>query len=127
MRVSILVAVCALTTSCAFDLVRVKQIPTALESARASQPALTLEEHVRVALGTGYSRVLKQGTTWKHVGTITEGEVYRTDDQVLTVEASNIYEAYIVVLDGRLVGFYLPVEKAFSPIRRSRELPLRKT
>jgi hypothetical protein len=37
--------------------------------------------------------------------------VYATRDRVLTVEASNVHEAYIVVSNGKLVGFFLPVEK----------------
>ncbi|HVN97529.1 MAG TPA: hypothetical protein VMT62_13960 [Syntrophorhabdaceae bacterium] len=47
------------------------------------------------------------------VGTVSEGEVYKSKDQVLTVECSNIHEAYLVVSQGSLVGFYLPVEKGF--------------
>jgi len=45
-----------------------------------------------------------------------QGVVYKSKDQVLTVEASNIYEANIVVLSNKLVGFYLPVEHTFSPL-----------
>jgi hypothetical protein len=47
---------------------------------------------------------------------VAEGVVYRSRDQTLTVECSNVFEAYLVVAGQRLVGFYLPVEKGFSPL-----------
>ena len=75
-----------------------------------------LQQEVKVRLPTGYSRVLKKGTKWDLVGTISHGDVYKTKDQVLTVEASNTHEAYIVVSSGKLVGSYLPVERSFSPL-----------
>ena len=103
--------------SCAFDVVSVKQVPTNLEETAASRSSFELGEEVQLELPAGYDRVLRKGTQWHFVGMIPQGEVYRTKDQVLTVEASNIHEAYIVVSSGRLVGFYLPVERSFSPLR----------
>ena len=57
--------------------------------------------------------MLQQGSTWRAVGTIAEGTVYQPIGTVLTAEASNVHEAYIVVADGKWVGFWLPVESAF--------------
>jgi len=111
-----------LLSSCAFDLVHVKQIPTQIESTHLSKRPFKLEKEVNVSLGTGYSRKLKQGTKWNYVGTISYGDVYKTNDQILTVEGSNIYEAYIVVSSGKLVGFYLPVEQSYSPLSDSKDL-----
>jgi hypothetical protein len=51
-----------------------------------------------------------------------QGNVYRTRDQVVTVEGSHIHEAYIVVTERSLVGFYLPVERTFSPVTPSQTL-----
>ncbi len=56
---------------------------------------------------------------------MSQGDVYKTRDQVLTVEASNVQEAYIVVESGRLVGFYMPVERTFSPFNGRPELPMK--
>jgi hypothetical protein len=84
-----------------------------------------LEKEEKIDLGTGYSRVIKDGTKWDYVGTIENGDVYNTKDQVLTVEASNIHEAYIVISSGKLIGFYLPVEKTFSPLSEFRELKIK--
>jgi len=115
-----------LLSSCAFDVVHVKQIPTKIDSSHLTKAPFKLEKDVKVSLGTGYSRKLKKGTRWNYVGTIPYGDVYKTNDQILTVEASNIYEAYIVVSSGKLVGFYLPVEHSFFPINDSKELKMSK-
>jgi len=74
---------------------------------------------VKVALSTGYSTRLRANTRWELVGTLTQGEVYRTKDQIVAVEGAHIHEAYIVVKQGALVGFYLPVERTFSPVTPS--------
>ena len=115
-----------LLNGCAFDLVHVKQIPTQIESAQLSKSSFELEKEVNVSLGSGYSRKLKKGTKWDNVGNISYGDVFKTNDQILTVEASNIYEAYIVVSSDKLVGFYLPVEQSFSPLSNPKELKIRK-
>jgi hypothetical protein len=111
--------------SCAFDLVHVKQLPTKLDTTQLPKSSLILEKEEKIDLGTGYSRVIKDGTKWDYVGTIENGDVYNTKDQVLTVEASNIHEAYIVISSGKLIGFYLPVEKTFSPLSEFRELKIK--
>ncbi|MDH4232350.1 MAG: hypothetical protein OEW04_10025 [Nitrospirota bacterium] len=106
----------ALLHSCAFDVVRVTQIPTKLDSLALTKSSFELDKEVTVNLDTGYSRVLKKGTRWACVGAIPEGDVYKTKDQILTIEGSNIHEAYIVLKSQDLVGFYLPVERTFSPL-----------
>lgn len=55
---------------------------------------------------------------------IDQGEVYKTNDQILTIEASNIFEAYIVISSNKLFGFYLPVEDTFSPLEHPVELAI---
>jgi hypothetical protein len=110
------VCLASLLAACAFDVVHVTQKPATLASARPGASSFQLENETTVDLGTGFNRVLRAGTRWEPVGQIAEGDVYRTRDQVLTVEASHVYEAYIVVASGKLVGFYLPVEKTFSPL-----------
>jgi hypothetical protein len=101
---------------CAFDIVNVKQIPTQMNSAQLIKDSFMLANEVDVSLDTTYSSKLKSGTVWNFVGTISEGDVFKTKDQILTIEGSNIFEAYIVVLANKLIGFYLPVENTFSPI-----------
>ena len=83
-----------------------------------------LVKDVEVSLGTGYSRQLKSGTKWDYVGTVEQGDVFKTNDQILTVEGSNIFEAYIVLSGDNIVGFYLPVEKSYSPLATPQKLQI---
>lgn len=118
---------CALIFSlgaCAFDLVHIDKQDRHIETQDPSLTAFRLDDDVTVALGSGYRRTLRHDTKWTYVGTLPEGDVFKTNDQILTVEASNVYEAYIVVSSGRLLGFYLPVERAYSPLPKPRDLPL---
>lgn len=120
--------VAALLGACAFDVIHVDQRPAQFESASASGRPFELAADVDVDIGFGYHRILKKGTTWRSLGRLPQGDVYTTSDQVLTVEASNIQEAYIVIESRKLVGFYLPVEKTFSPLGQrvdlaTKELP----
>lgn len=120
----LLLACCAaLLAGCPFDVIRVEQTPVTLVSAPSPKPSFVLEQDVPIRLGFGYNRVLRKGTRWTYVGTIANGDVYKTTDQVLTVEASNIHEAYIVLEDRKLVGFYLPVEKTYTRAVESKNLP----
>jgi hypothetical protein len=94
----------------------VRRRPTQLTSI-APQPAETIEvsRDVSVSVGVGYERVISRGSTWTRVGRVPEGDVYQPVDRVFTVEGAHVHEAYLVLADDRIVGFYLPVERAFSP------------
>jgi hypothetical protein len=61
---------------------------------------------------------------WHPAGALPQGGVFKTQDQVLTVEGSNIHEAYIVVKEARLVGFYLPANGTYSPLEQPVDLQL---
>ena len=110
---------------CAFDLMHVKQLPAQIDTSQNKLDSFMLEKEETVDLGTGYTRVLKAGTKWDYVGKIQNGDVFKTKDQVLTVEASNIHEAYIVVASEKVVGFYLPVERTFSPLSNPKTLKVK--
>jgi len=118
---SLLVLLLQLGTGCAFDVWHVKQTPAAFSPASDS-PSFLLARETKVHLGSGFATVLKANTTWNQVGVTESGKVYSTKDQVVKVEASNIYEAYLVVSNNCLAGFYLPVDKTVVPL--SRPLPL---
>lgn len=98
---------------CAFDVSHVNRVPAVLEPASDSRAGWMLQDDVTAYLGTGFPTRLRKATRWSKVGQIAQGDVFRTRDQVVTVEASNIYEAMAVLNDGTLVGFYLPVEHSF--------------
>jgi hypothetical protein len=113
---------------CAFDVMSVKQIPAQLETGAVGRSSFELGKDASVSPAGGFSRTLRQGTHWTFVGSIKQGDAYKTSDQVLTVEASNIQEAYIVVdATNKLVGFYIPVEKTFAPASQPVGLDVRPT
>ena len=113
--------------ACAFDVMRVELIPAQLKSDVSCGKEFVLTEDIKVSVGSGYTRTLKKGTRWNCVGKISQGVVYKTKDQVLTIEASNVYEANIVVSDQKLVGYFLPVEDSFSPLDKPEILIMEKT
>ncbi len=99
---------------CAFDVIRIQQVPATLEAATRPAPEWTLSQDVNVRLHEGFAALLKSGTTWHAIGRIPQGDVYRTSDQIVTVEASNVYEAALVLNADVIVGFYLIVEHTFT-------------
>lgn len=112
-------------SGCAFDLAHVRYLPSQCEPVSNQNRAFVFVDDVRVTQAPcGYSRTLRQKTRWELIGTIPEGEVFRSKDQILTVECSNVFEAYIVVSENRLMGFYLPVEKGFVSISDPIQLPI---
>lgn len=117
---SLSIVLVALLLGCAPAVI---QVPTSAMTPLDGKH-MRLSEMVEVGLSTGYATVLKPQTTWHLVGRVDQGEIYKTRDQVVTVEGSHIHEAYLVVRDGHLVGFYLPVEQTFSPLSEKVLLPL---
>ena len=65
---------------------------------------------------SGYRNLIKQGSKWRFVGRTPHGDVFRPVDGVFTVNGANVHEAYLVMAEGYLVGFYLPGEGAFSSL-----------
>lgn len=109
----------ALTLSClSACALPVKQVKTAEPMVPATGRSFELSAEAECSISTGYDRVLRAGTRWNLFGTLREGEVYRSPDQVLTVEGYNVHEAYLIVKDATLVGFYLPVEQTITPVSK---------
>lgn len=101
-------------TACA----AVRHSPARLQPPTLSgQPATrVLARETRITLDTGYTRALKAGGRWRAAGTVDQGDVYRPVGDVFTLEGAHIHEAWLVVRDGVLVGFYLPAEHGYSPL-----------
>jgi hypothetical protein len=94
--------------------------PVELSYAGSDQQVLKkLAKPVEVRFDTGYSRSLKAGSQWMQIGRIPQGDVYKPYKDVFTVEGSHIHEAYLVVSNDKLIGFYLPYEKGFSSLQQS--------
>ncbi len=101
-------------TACA----AVQHSPVRLQPlAMSAQPApRVLAQETRLTLDTGYTRTLKAGGRWRAAGAVDQGDVYRPVGDVFTLEGAHIHEAWLVVRDGVLVGFYLPAEHGYSPL-----------
>jgi hypothetical protein len=106
-----------LAAGCASEVTR--QTIEAPASAPEAGKRFTLSQPASFRLDSGYSRTVAANTEFAGVGRIGQGLVFRPVDTVLTVEGKHMHEAYAVVRDGTLVGFYLPVEKAFSPLSQT--------
>ena len=112
-RIAVFAVIAGITGGCASEIVRSDAI---LSPIVASNPrTLQIAEEAVVSSSSGYQRVLPAGSIWELRGTIPQGSVYRRVNDVFTVEGAHIHEAYLVISDDRLVGYYLPVERAFSP------------
>jgi hypothetical protein len=102
-------AVAMLLSGCAAEIVRE---PAELGSGPST--SIQIKRLATVVLPTGYQRSLLTGSRWQRIGTIRQGSVFRPVDTVFTIEGANTHEAYIVVRETQLVGFYLPGERAYS-------------
>ena len=71
---------------------------------------------VHIQLPTRYKRELAAGSRWRLVGRVPQGDVYRPVDTVFMIEGEQVHEAYLVVADHQLVGFYLPAETRYSAL-----------
>lgn len=45
-----------------------------------------------------------------------QGDVYRPVGTIFTIEGRKVHEAYLVIRDRTLGGFYLPGEQNYSPL-----------
>jgi hypothetical protein len=88
------------------------------DAAMASPAPRALASQLQIDFDTGYSRTILAGSQWQRVGSIPQGMVYRPHLDVFTLEGAHIHEAYLVVDKDTLVGFYLPAERSFSPLKR---------
>lgn len=116
-----------LLAGCAFDVSHVRQQPAQFSAVTSIFREFALIQEVKVKLGTGFPTVLKAGTRWRQIGSVEQGDVFATKDQVVMVEASNNYEAQLVVAGICVKGFYLPVEKTFVAVSKSILLPVNQT
>lgn len=81
-----------------------------------------LGKSVKVPNWSGTGNSLFVGTRWDWVGEVSHGRVYRSKDSVFFLQGANSHEAYLVVRDKKLVGFYLPGEKSWSPLEPALEI-----
>ncbi|MGT2510058.1 hypothetical protein [Cupriavidus basilensis] len=87
--------------------------PASVELAQGGAAAhpIKLLAPALIQLDTGYTRQLAANSVWKRVGHVPQGEVYRPVGTIFTIEGRQVHEAYLVLKDNKLVGFYLPGSK----------------
>ena len=84
----------------------------------AQQQTITIARDIEVALVWDYKSAIRSGSQWRLVGRVREGGVYRPVGSVFAVEGRNVHEAYLVVRERRIVGFYLVAESRFATLDR---------
>lgn len=72
--------------------------------------------NAEVVLDTAYKRRIPENSMWKLSGSLPQGDVYRAEKTIFTIEGRQVHEAYLVLSGNSLVGFYLPGESNFSPL-----------
>ena len=97
--------------------------PVAMQPAALAPPPRAAPDRVLVAPATasssaGISRTLPAGTVLGHRGRIAQGEVWRPLNRTLTAAGRDAHEGWVVISGPNWIGFYLPVERAFSPAAR---------
>ena len=112
---------CLALAACASEVPRQAERFTALASATTAERKVVRQD-IHARLGSGYERFIGSGTRWELVGRVPQGKVYKCLNTAFTIEGANIHEAYLVENNGKLVGFYLPVERAFSPLESNYDI-----
>lgn len=114
---------CFFVVGCATD---VKRHPETLKplGVTAKAEERLIKSEVRFTLDSGFERMIRKNTSWTLIGTIEQGNVFASTDSVFSVEGAHVHEAFLVVNTGMLVGFYLPVERAFSPLNLTNNINL---
>lgn len=99
---------------------------TPVPAATAVQP-LRLAKAVAAPLTNDATVMLAEGSQWSPAGSIPQGLVYRKLGGTLMIDAKRLREAYPVVADNKLVGFYFPGESAFTPVTYATTMDLEPT
>ncbi len=112
---------------CAFALVAalsvsacmVTQAPIPSGLVVSAEPSLVyrLSAPVTVSAASAENMLLREGTTWMRTGSIPQGDVFHTQDQVVIVNSFHVFEADIVVKDEKVVGYFNPVGRSFVAAR----------
>ena len=114
-----------LLLGCAFDLANIKPTPTDFIACENDCESFTVSEEILLDnLPCGYNRTIKKDARWKQTGITLEGMVYKPVETCFTIECSNVFEAYLVIKDNMIIGFYLPVEDGFVPNKKPAQITM---
>lgn len=121
MRIQPVVLALLILTACAAEVPRT---PTNFVSQSAPDNVLRIKDAITIDSGNAYPSKMPAHSQWRQIGSIPEGDVFKIQNDVFTVTGRHVHEACIVVKGKEIVGFYLPVEKAFTPVSKKVLLPL---
>jgi UPF0288 family protein (methanogenesis marker protein 3) len=107
-----LIFVTSLIVGCAAEVVRTPEQLTV--SNQAGQIEIT--KLVTIAMGPGNEKNLFTGSRWANIGNVKQGEVFKPVGTVFSIQGANSHEAYLVIAEKKLVGFYLPGDRAWSAL-----------
>ena len=116
-------AMLALALSACAPAVRSSPATMARLDAASAAADIRFTAPLNLSFGTGYSRQIPAGTQWRAAGRLPEGTVYRPIDHVFTVEGQQVHEAWLVIRDGAIQGFYLAAEERYAPLEPPVTLP----
>jgi hypothetical protein len=98
---------------CASEVYR---YPVQWEFSTNTPVVLTTAKTVSFTLDSGYRRTIEAGTQFKKFVKNKQEAILQPLNTVFTVEGAHTHEAYPVLKENRVIGFYLPVERSFSPL-----------
>lgn len=99
-----------LLISCSAQQVEVSRV---MVKSTGNESVFLLEEKVVIKAKRTAPTTLRAGTRWSQIGSIEQGDIFDTKDQVVIVNSFDVHEASIVVNEQTIVGYYLTVEKTF--------------
>ena len=114
MRKAILISISLVLAACSATVVNLAE---SMDVSDLDPTRYRLAEAITIKAPRTADLTLRADTQWYHIGTISHGRVFDTDDQVIIVNSFNVYEAAIVTNDGKIVGYYPKVAKAFVATR----------
>jgi UPF0288 family protein (methanogenesis marker protein 3) len=105
--------IATLILGCAAEVVRTPEQLTV--NNQAAQIELT--KLVTIELSPGNEKKLFTGSRWMNIGNVKQGEVFKPVGTVFSIQGANSHEAYLVIAEQKLVGFYLPGDRAWTAIK----------
>lgn len=110
LRTLVGLSTCAILFACSANIV---EISAPVSIVDADDSIYRLEQGLTIKVSHAAPVVLRPGTTWTKIGTIEQGVIFDTQDQVVIVNSFDVHEAAVVTNDSNIVGFYLKAQKSF--------------
>jgi hypothetical protein len=104
--------VISLVAGCAAEVIRSPEEFNV--SSQSIQIEMTKLTTIEAAPGNG--KQLFTGSRWQSVGNVKQGQVFKPVGTVFSIQSANSHEAYLVINNKNLVGFYLPGDRAWSAL-----------